>query len=146
MESRLDERIVPPLKWSLFLFVLLTACGLAGNYFRYEIFFSFQYIFGSIFALLVLQFLGFRRGVAAAFLISLMTYKIWNHPYAIVIMTAEAAVVGLLQRRRNIGLVLADAIYWLFIGIPLVFLFYYGLMHLPFSSVSVSMMKQALNG
>jgi PAS domain S-box-containing protein len=146
MEPGSNERSVLPLKWSLLLFALLTAMGLAGNYFRYEIFFNIQFVFGSIFAFLVLQCLGLRLGIAAAFLISLMTFRLWNHPYAIVIMTAEVAVVGLLQKRRQFGLVLADAIYWLVIGIPLVILFYFGVMRLPFASVEVTLMKQVLNG
>lgn len=146
MECGSDERLALPRKWSPALFALLTGLGLAGNYFSYEIFFNLQFIFGSIGALLVLQFLGLRWGVAAAFLISLVTYKLWNHPYAIVIMTAEVLAVGLLHRRRGVSLVLADALYWLCLGIPLVILFYWGVMQLPFYSVEMTMMKQAVNG
>lgn len=141
-----DERLTLPGKWSLLLQVLLIGLGLLGNYLRYEIFFSIQFIFGSIFALLALQLLGFRRGVAAAFLISLITYPLWNHPYAIVIMTGEVAAVALLQRRWRLGLVLADAIYWLCLGIPLVILFYSGVMQLPLYNSAVTMSKQAVNG
>jgi len=94
----------------LLLFVIL---GLAGNHLRLELFFDIQFIFGSIFAMLALQFFGLRWGVPAAGIISMVTYLLWNHPYAIVIMTAEAYVVGLLARRRRLDLVSADALYWL---------------------------------
>ncbi len=128
------------------LFLALLAAGLAGNYFRYEIFFNIELIFGSIAAMLALQLFGLQWGVVAAAVISCSTYLIWNHPYAIVIMTAEVAVVGLLRARRGMGLVQADALYWVFVGIPLVILFYYGAMQLPFHIAAVTMMKQSVNG
>ncbi|MHB8846592.1 MAG: PAS domain-containing protein [Nitrospirota bacterium] len=96
--------------------------------------------------MLALQFFGVRRGVLAAGMISLVTYLLWNHPYAIIILTCEALVVGLLVARRKIDLVTADALYWLCIGIPLVFLFYYGIMHVPLYLAEATMMKQAVNG
>ncbi|MBF0329476.1 MAG: PAS domain-containing protein [Nitrospirae bacterium] len=133
-------------KHSALLFIALIVAGLAGNYFRFEIIFNIQFIFGSIFSILALQFFGYRWGVLSALAISSSTYLLWNHPYAIVIMTLEVAVVGMLIKRRNISILLADTIYWVFIGIPLVIIFYYGVMHLPFYTASVTMMKQALNG
>lgn len=145
MDQTTGKQRVPP-RQSLWLFGLFTALGLAGNYLSYEVFFNIQFAFGSIFALLALQLLGLRLGIAAAFAISLITYPLWNHPYAIVIMTTEVAVVGLLQTRRQLGLVLADALYWLILGIPLVLIFYSGVMHLPFYNAAVTMMKQAING
>ena len=38
-------------------------------------------------------------------------------------MTTEVAIVDWLMKRRNIGMVLADSLFWLFIGMPLVYLF-----------------------
>ena len=146
MADILKNIALSPRKYPIPIFLTLTAAGLAGNYFAYEIFFSIHFIFGSIFAMLALQLFGFRWGVINALIISSMTYLLWNHPYAIVIMTAEVAVVHILRERRGIGLVLADAIYWVFIGIPLVIVFYYGVMQLPFYNAAVTMMKQALNG
>jgi len=141
-----DPIALIPRNRTITIFLVLIAAGLACNYFGFEIFFNIQFIFGSIFAMLVLQLFGLRWGVLAAAIISSVTYLLWNHPYAIVIMTAEVAVVGVLRERRGIGIVLTDALYWVFIGIPLVILFYYGVMHLPIYTVSITMMKQALNG
>jgi len=120
--------------------------GLAGNYFRYRIFLNIDFLFGSIFAMLALQFFGLGRGVVAAALIAGYTYILWNHPYAIIILTAEVATVGWLISRRKIGVVLADLLYWLIIGMPCVYLFYRGIMHAPSSSVYLTMTKQAING
>jgi len=119
---------------------------LAGNYFKVEIFLNLDFLFGSIFALLALQFFGLGRGILAAAIIASPTFFLWNHPYAIIIMTAEVAAVGWLTQQRKTGLVVADTLYWILIGMPLVYLFCHLVMHVPLQSASVVMTKQAVNG
>ena len=133
-------------QYSIPILLSLVVAGLLGNYFKFPIFLNIDFIFGSIFAMLALQFFGLKRGVLAGAMIAAYTYVLWNHPYAIIIMTAEVAVVGWLMQRKNVGLVLADAIYWVVIGMPLVFLFYYVVMDVPQSNVYITMSKQAING
>jgi len=128
------------------LLIALMIIGLAGNYFKYPVFLNIDFLFGSIFAMLILQFFGVGRGIAAAAIIASYTYVIWNHPYAIIIMTAEVAVVGWLFQRRRVSLVFADMLYWLVIGMPLVYLFYHGVMHISLSNAYITMTKQAVNG
>src|SRR5665647_440870 len=99
---------VTPAKHSILLLLALIAAGLAGNYFNFPIFLNIDFLFGSIFAMLALQFFGFGRGVVAAAIIASYTYLLWNHPYAIIIMTAEVATVGCLMVRRKMGMVLSD--------------------------------------
>lgn len=135
----------PRISTALWVITLIVA-GLCGNYFKFPLFLNIDFLFGSIFALLALLFFGYWRGVLAGALIASYTVVIWNHPYSIIIMTAEIAVVGYLVRRRKLGLVLADGLYWLFIGIPLVFLFYSLLMGASQSNVEIIMVKQAING
>jgi PAS domain-containing protein len=130
----------------ILLGVALIAAGLAGNYFNFSLFLNIDFLFGSIFAMLALQFLGLGRGIVAAAIIASYTYFLWNHPYAIIIMTAEVAVVGWLMGRRKMGMVLADTLYWLFIGMPLAYFFFHVVMHIPFSNTSIVMTKQAVNG
>ena len=128
------------------LLLAFIAAGLAGNYFKFPIFLNIDVLFGSIFAMLVLQFFGPGRGIIAAAIIASYTYLLWNHPYYIIIMTAEVATVGWLMSRRKMGMVLADTLYWLFIGMPLAYLFYHVAMHVPFSNCYIIMIKQAMNG
>jgi PAS domain S-box-containing protein len=135
-----------PNKYGTPLFLALIVFGLAGNYFNYPLLHTVAFIFGSIFAMLALQFFGLGRGVLAAAIISSYTYILWNHPYAIITMTAEVAAVGWLMGRRKMGMVLADALYWLLIGMPLVYLLYHFTMFLPSSQTSFFMVKQAVNG
>jgi len=134
------------LKYPVPLLLALIAGGLAGNYFNFPIFLNIDFLFGSIFAMLALQFLGIRRGILAAAVIAGYTYVIWNHPYAIIIMTAEVAFVGWLAGRGKLGMLMADALFWLLIGMPLVYLFYHLVMQVPFGNTSIVMVKQAVNG
>lgn len=138
------------IKWSIqvrvcVLFAVI-ALGLIGNYFKYPIFLNIDFLFGSIFAMLALQIFGLGSGIAVGAIAAGVTYFLWNHPYAIVIMTLEVVAVGLLIRHKNIGMVLADAIYWLVIGIPLVYVFYHGVMDVSVESTTITMTKQAVNG
>ena len=135
-----------PTKYSILFLISLIIAGLAGNYFKYPIFLNIDFLFGSIFAMLALQFFGLGRGIIAAAIIASYTYFLWNHPYAIIIQTAELMVVGYLYSRRKVGLVMADMLFWLIIGIPLVYLFYHVVMHIPNSSAYLTMTKQAVNG
>jgi len=75
-------------RYAIPLFLALIAAGLAGNYFKFSIL-NLHFIFGSIFAMLALQFFGLGRGILAAAVISSYTYLAWNHPYAIITMTAR---------------------------------------------------------
>jgi two-component system cell cycle sensor histidine kinase/response regulator CckA len=129
-----------------FLFLALIAGGLAGNYFKFPIFLGIDFLFGSIFSMLALQFLGLRRGVLTAAVVSGSTYFLWNHPFAVLILTAEVAVVGWRMGRPGKGMVFADAIYWLVIGMPLAYLTLRFFVHLPQSNVHVVVVKLAVNG
>jgi PAS domain S-box-containing protein len=131
---------------SIPLYIALIAAGLAGNYFKFPIFFSSDFIFGSIFAMLALQLFGLSRGIFAAALIAGYTWFIWNHPYAIIILTAEVVVVGLLMKRRKIGLIQADALFWLLFGMPLVYLVYHFVLNIPHSNTLFIITKLAVNG
>ncbi len=135
-----------PNRYSIPIFLALIAAGLAGNYFNFQIFLNISFLFGGIFAMLTLQFFGLGPGILAAAMISSYTYILWNNPYGIIMMIAEVAVVGWLIGRRKMGMVLADTLYWLIIGMPLVYFFYHVVMHSSFSSTSIVITKQAVNG
>jgi C4-dicarboxylate-specific signal transduction histidine kinase len=127
-------------------FLAMTAAGLAGNYFNFLLFLNINFLFGSIFSMLALQCFGFAPGILAAAIISGYTYILWSHPYVIIIMTAEAAVVGWLMSRRKMKMVLADMLYWLIIGIPLVYLFFHVVMHSSLATAAVLANKLIVNG
>jgi len=133
-------------KYSTPFLLFLICAGLAGNFFKFELFLNIDFLFGSIFAMLALQFFGIGGGILSAAIIAGYTWFIWNHPYAIIIMTAEVAIVGWLMGRRKVGMVVADTLFWLFIGMPLIYLFYHFFMHVPLDNTYIIMTKQAVNG
>src|SRR5687767_3758481 len=67
-----------PTKWGLLASLL--ALGVLGNYFKYPLFFEIDFLFGSIFSFLIFQLFGKANGIAAAFVVSAVTYFIWGHP------------------------------------------------------------------
>ena len=128
------------------LLLLLTAAAYWGNQFSYSFFFSIDFIFGSIITLLVLCFFGLAEGLFVGLVASSYTYFLWNHPYAIIIFTCEALFVGLFLRRQYQNVLFLDGLYWLLVGMPLVWLFYGGVMHADTTEVMVIMLKQSVNG
>ena len=125
---------------------LLIGLGLLGNHFKYPLFLNIDFLFGSVFAMVALQVFGWGRGVLAAAIIASYTIFAWKHPYYMVIVTAEVVVVGFLTSRYKLGLVLADAVYWVAIGMPLSYLLYRGVLDVPAATAFLVMCKSAVNG
>lgn len=126
--------------------LIMALLGYIGNRLAVPVAYSVEFIFGSIFAIIALRSLGLVPGILTAFLASIHTYYLWNHPYAIIIFTAEIIWIGIALRRGGKNLILIDTVYWLVLGIPLVGLFYYGLMDLGYRVTFVIMLKQSING
>ncbi|NJK79663.1 MAG: ECF transporter S component [Chloroflexaceae bacterium] len=120
--------------------------GYAGNYFKLPLFFGVDFLFGSIAVLVVAHLYGMTWGAIVALITSLYTIQIWGHPYAVIIFTVEACFVGWTMRRKHRNLILIDAIYWVCVGMPLVWLFYFQALKLPFHPVLLVMLKQSVNG
>ena len=126
---------------------ILLVLGVLGNYFRWALFFHIDFLFGTIAVWLVLTLYGVRWGAIAALIAASYTYVLWNHPYAIVIFAAEFLVVaGLALRRPQHNLVLLSALYWVMLGMPLVWLFYHQVLGLDINQTQIIMLKQAVNG
>ncbi|MGG6241524.1 ATP-binding protein [Nodosilinea sp. AN01ver1] len=126
---------------------ILLLLGVLGNYLRWSFFFNIDFLFGTIAVWLVLGFYGVRWGAIAALIAASCTYFLWNHPYAIVIFSAEFLVVASFAlRRRQHNLVLLCALFWVVLGIPLVWLFYNQVLGLDPNQTQVIALKQAING
>jgi len=128
------------------LALCLAALGIAGNYFALPISFSVEFIFGSIFSILAIGILGPWWGAGVTVAASSYTCILWNHPYALIIFTAEALWLGYALRRNRSNIVLIDGAYWLTVGWLLVAVFYAGIMHVNFQGTLTVILKQAING
>ena len=129
-----------------FILLSLSLLGVFGNYLNLPLFFGVSFIFGSIAVLVAVRALGTAGAVVVAIAAGSYTYFIWGHPYAMVIFTAEAFVVGVLWQRKISSLTLADIIFWLLVGIPLVWLFYSGVMSMEQTPTLMIGLKQSVNG
>lgn len=124
---------------------VLAVLAVAGNYLSLPLFFGVDFIFGSIAVMLAVLLFGTVSAVIVAIVGGLYTLVLWGHPYALIIFSVEALVVGLLYRRGWRQLLLADLLYWLVVGMPLVGLFYVGLLGMNAESTGLIALKQMLN-
>jgi len=125
---------------------LLSALGFAGNMANVPMFFGVDQIFGSIFVLLAAYLLGPVYGLIAGIVAHSYTVILWDHPYAMIGFVLEAVFVGWIARRWEVNLFLADLLYWITIGVPLVLLFYGGVMGMEGVQVTLIALKQPANG
>ena len=96
--------------------------------------------------MLALQCFGLAWGILAAAAISSFAFILWGQPSIVIILTAETTFVGWLLSRRRIEMVLADALFWLFAGMPLIFLFYHLLRPVSLSNTIIIMTQLTMNG
>ncbi len=148
LQKSFTEKI--PMKLFLQL-LLLAALGYLGNYLRLPLFFGVDFLFGSIFGLLATYLYGIRIGVSVSAIASVHTYILWGQPYAAVLLILESLWVGLVVNRRNKekrspNMVLLVLTYWLCLGAPLCFIFYYFFLKFGISSVILVTLKQVING
>ncbi|MCK6544614.1 ATP-binding protein [Myxococcota bacterium] len=127
-------------------FVALLAAALAGSHLHAPLFLGVDLLFGSIFALIAAYVYGPLGGVFVAAVPGVYAYFLWHHGYALLIFTAEAALVGVLARSRSARLPFADAVYWLVLGLPLVWVTYHHLLGVDAASTALVYLKQSTNG
>jgi len=124
----------------------LSLLSFAGNFLSVPLFFGVDLIFGSIAVMLSVILLGVIPAVLVAIVGGIYTLILWGHPYALVIFSIEALTIGLLYRRGLRNLVIADLTFWLALGVPLVLLFYRGVIGMGWEATLLIAFKQPLNG
>ncbi len=135
----------------IFAIFLLTLLGYLGNYFRLPLFFGVDFLFGSIFGLLAVYVYGARIGVMVTAIASTYTYVLWGQPYAGILLVLESLWVGISLKKRFLqkrspSMVLLVMTYWLCLGSPLCFIFYFFPLGFSLGSVILIVLKQVING
>ncbi|MCX5814473.1 MAG: ECF transporter S component [Proteobacteria bacterium] len=125
---------------------VLTALGYFGNVLSLPVAFSINFLFGSIFVIIAVSLFGPLLGGLSALIESSYTYILWNHPYAIIIFVCEALWMGFFLKRKYMNIGLIDTVYWMVIGLPLVFIFYFVVMSVGFQRTVIIFLKQSVNG
>jgi len=126
--------------------LLLLAASYLGNLARWTLFFDIDFIFGPIAVWLVVCLYGIRWGTLAGFVSGVCTYVLWHHPYTVITFTCETWFVSWLFHRYRQNLVLLDGLFWLVIGMPLVWLFYAILLQVDPVQAQIILLKQPING
>jgi PAS domain S-box-containing protein len=136
----------PSNRSTVLLLLGLSLLSVAGNLLSVPLFFGVDLIFGSIAVMLSVVLLGVLPAVLVAIVGGVYTLILWGHPYALAIFSIEALTVGLLYRRGLRNLVIADLTFWLALGVPLVLLFYRGVIGMGWEATFLIAFKQPLNG
>jgi diguanylate cyclase (GGDEF)-like protein len=140
----------PPPAW----LALLAGLGVLLNAWPVPLFYGVHLLLGSVPATLALLLWRTWWAVPLGLLAGLQTWRLWGHPWAVLIFTLELAWLTLALRRfngppgsdGNGRVVLFSMAYWLLLGCPLVFLTYGLLMGIDPANVVVVAVKQAFNG
>jgi signal transduction histidine kinase/ActR/RegA family two-component response regulator len=141
-----SERQQSSLQHDLLLGVFFGLSGFVLNWFKLELFFNVDFLFGSIISMFALMRFGLLTGVIAALIASSCSWLHWHQPWAIIIFTAEALCTGLVCRKRNWDAAVANIVFWFSGGLLMVLLFYQYIMGFSFSSSLLIALKQGVNG
>jgi signal transduction histidine kinase/sensor domain CHASE-containing protein len=125
--------------------VLLGLLGLLLNAFPVRLSPGIDALFGGVAYLLAAVALGPGPGFLAAAIASVRTVWLWGHPWAWLIFSLEALVVGYLVLRWSRRPLTATALYWLLLGVPLLYLTYWGIMGVEGTTLTIIALKQPLN-
>ncbi len=116
-----------------------------GNDFHIPIILHIDWLFGSLFVMLVIRLYGLGWGAIAALIANSYTIWLWKHPYAFIIFTLEALFVGWRLRRHSNNLLFTDVMYWGVIGFPLLWFLYGFVGKIPPQAVLLISFKNPVN-
>jgi diguanylate cyclase (GGDEF)-like protein len=143
-----------PSRQQALVLALFTGVAVLLNFQPLPLFYGIQVLLGS--TLPILALLLWRTGwcIPMGCIASLVTWKLWGHPWAVVIFTAELAwlTLGLRQLgRRSMdmstgGIIPLAISYWVVLGSPLVALLYGVFLRIDPSNLAVTALKQSFNG
>lgn len=135
----------PPRPTTVLATLALAGLAWLGNAAHVPLFFGVDLVFGSVFALIALVWLGPVAGLLVALVGGLYTVELWGHPYALLIFLLEIAVVWRLLA-RGWFVALGDALFWLVVGGPLAYLLYAQALGMDHTAAALIALKQPANG
>ncbi len=145
---KVDSSVACPIRgtWSRRgLLAMLTMAALMSNYVHVPILFGVDFIFGSVVSLVAAAWMGWRSAFVIGVAGSLVTLKLWHHPYFVLLSAFEAAFVSVTFRRFWDNVLVASTIFWLIPG-AVIFGISYGLMlHMNPSGMLMLYLKQVIN-
>ncbi len=133
---------------------LMSGTAILLNTLPVPLYFGIHLLLGSTAPILALLLWRTWWAVPIATAASLHTWRMWGHPWAIVIFTLEMVWLCIGLRRfngpacqdSNGRVVLFTIAYWLVLGVPLVLLFYGLVLRIDAANLAVVAVKQSFNG
>ncbi|MBJ6727909.1 PAS domain S-box protein [Geomesophilobacter sediminis] len=129
-----------------FLLALLCLGAFLGNWCPIHVVLNVEILTGSIFVMLAIGRFGMGGAALAGAIAATATIFTWGHPFSAIVLFLEALAVALCKRRRWGNLVLADTVFWIVAGMPLIFLFYGGVLRSPPHITLLIALKESVNG
>ncbi len=128
-------------------FTILLISAVIGNICSISLFFGIDFLLGSIAIFVILQRYGLVLGIVATLVASVYTYILWGHPYAIIFLVCETIWVGLFIRKTHgYNLVLYDVLYWILLGMPLIWVSFIFIMQMNSQIALLIALKWTING
>ncbi len=124
--------------------LFLTLFAVFGNIYSIPLVVGINFLFGAIFVLLIIYYYGSYWGVLAAFLSSMYPLLLFSSPYTIVYFVGEAVVISFLLKKTN-SVLYAGVLYWLIIGAPFVFIYWFLIMKMSVSTALFVVVKNVVN-
>jgi len=128
----------------LFCGIGLGLIGWATNRALASLDISGHIMLGGAFALLSLRLFGGAAGIIAVSIAAVATIDVWNHPWSWVVWTMEGIFLAAFLKRNS--LLISDCIFWIFLGAPLLIVFYGVWMKVDPISLKAVIAKQIANG
>jgi len=135
-------------KLRLWAGALLCLAGAASNqWLPIDLVFGISILPGGFFGALAALILPFPLGILGPVMVLLPSLSLWGHPWAIPSAFLEGVLITvLMHKERPDRVIFLDALYWLVVGAPLVFVLYFFVLHMPMESVFAAAAKQGANG
>jgi len=134
---------------SVVTLLLLIILSVLGNRYGISLFLGVKLLFGNIAVLLIIYLFSVRTGVIVAFFslsLSFLADVTWIEQYGLLIFTLEALFIGLMWKRYEGNLLVLEGMFWLCLGLPVIFVLYNVFTPSGIMETKLVLLKSPVNG
>jgi len=127
--------------------LLLVSLSFAGNVWAPGLFTGFNYLLGSVGVLLILRLFGLAPALVAALLAAAWCKQLFGHFYPLLWLGLEPLFVWYWCRRRpQDSMIMADTVFWVALGGPLVLVVFLAVLGMPLLGTGAAALMYATIG